>query len=273
MAKFKVGEKRIRFYCPGCFSWHIVPYQGEDICWEYNGDINKPTLKPSIKIEYTYGETHEYDCCHSVITDGQIKFEPDSTHHLSGRTIELPEYKDGDYMDYKCFVVEKTGNKKDTVDKYKCDEENCKLENHYHSTKVEWKRLDTGETFWVSSSYDMPIGAMWVEQVWDDHGNGEVYKGSGEWNNDDGYHLFVIVPTRYKLKDGTVKEGSRKWDVDHRASNCTMRDDRIHRCWVKHGELPNITVDKVGFTCTAGAGSIQANGWHGFLQNGILKEC
>ena len=79
-------------------------------------------------------------------------------------------------------------------------------------------------------------------------------------------HLIVILP------------GGWAWDMDSRASNCNMRDDNEHRCWIKHGEPPNITVNKQGKTCGAGGGSINAPGnmdgsrpgWHGFLQNGEL---
>ena len=54
-----------------------------------------------------------------------------------------------------------------------------------------------------------------------------------------------------------------------------MKDDTgpyglAHRCWCRHGEPPNITVDKNGPTCPAGAGSIQCNDWHGYLRNGEL---
>ena len=62
----------------------------------------------------------------------------------------------------------------------------------------------------------------------------------------------------------------REWDIDSRCSNCTLPDDRIHRCWVRHGEPPNIHVDKNGHTCSAGAGSILAGDYHGFLHNGEL---
>jgi len=71
-------------------------------------------------------------------------------------------------------------------------------------------------------------------------------------------HLAVVCP------DG------HWWDIDGRASNCTMKEDKLHRCWVRHGDLPNITVDKNGVTCAAGAGSIQTDRWHGFLRNGEL---
>jgi hypothetical protein len=74
----------------------------------------------------------------------------------------------------------------------------------------------------------------------------------------DGDHLVVVCPNGYT------------WDIDSRASNCTMPYDYNHRCWVRHGDPPKITVDKNGVTCAAGAGSILAGDYHGFLQNGIL---
>jgi len=79
--------------------------------------------------------------------------------------------------------------------------------------------------------------------------------------NDPRGHLIVILP------DG------QEWDTDSRAINCTMPEDKIHRCWVKHGEPPNIHVDKNGNTCQAGAGSILTSKYHGFLHNGELTSC
>jgi len=60
------------------------------------------------------------------------------------------------------------------------------------------------------------------------------------------------------------------WHVDGQASNCTRPGDRSHRCWVRHGTPPDLTVDKAGETCSAGAGSIQSGDYHGFLRQGFL---
>lgn len=79
------------------------------------------------------------------------------------------------------------------------------------------------------------------------------------WSNCDGHHILVYFP------NGTW------FDICSRASNCTMPEDRTHRCWVVHGELPAITVDKNGQTCQAGAGSFQIREWHGFIRNGALE--
>jgi hypothetical protein len=71
-------------------------------------------------------------------------------------------------------------------------------------------------------------------------------------------HLYVVLPNGHW------------WDIDGRASNCTLPTDKAHRCWVRHGVPPHITVDKNGLTCSAGAGSILSDGYHGFLREGRL---
>jgi hypothetical protein len=78
------------------------------------------------------------------------------------------------------------------------------------------------------------------------------------WDNCNGVHLHGIGPN------------GDEWDVDGRASNCSMRGDRAHRCWVRTGspEDGTIHVDKNGHTCAAGAGSVILGNWHGFLHHG-----
>jgi len=77
----------------------------------------------------------------------------------------------------------------------------------------------------------------------------------------DGRRLIVMTP-------------GGLWDIDSRASNCTMPHDDAHQCWVRRGKPEDGTlhVDKSGLTCAAGAGSIQFPNWHGFLHNGRLSE-
>ena len=78
------------------------------------------------------------------------------------------------------------------------------------------------------------------------------------WDNCDGRHVWVVLP------------GGDLWNSHWRASNCTMKEDRLHRCWVLHGLWPDVTADKNGLTCAAGAGSIVGTSFHGFLRNGVL---
>jgi hypothetical protein len=101
------------------------------------------------------------------------------------------------------------------------------------------------------SSRKLPPGAMYFE------------RGHENWCGPDGRSLHVICP------DGQA------WCIDSPANNCTLPKDRgaygvAHRCWIRHGTPPLITVDKQGKTCSAGAGSIQTRGYHGFLRNGVF---
>lgn len=107
-----------------------------------------------------------------------------------------------------------------------------------------WSRADTGEV--AEHISDFGVGAMWFATWYPRY-----------WQNETGPHLIVATP-------------GGSWDVDSRCSNCTLIADELHRCWVRHGEPPNVTVDKNGLTCGAGAGSIICGNYHGFLQNGAL---
>lgn len=103
---------------------------------------------------------------------------------------------------------------------------------------------EPGDIFWVTwhGHTDVATGEVTLKCHWHD--------------NCDGRHLHAILPN------------GNSWDIDSRASNCTRKDDKIHRCWVREGEPPNITAGKDGDTCSAGAGSIASGGYHGFLRNG-----
>jgi len=108
-----------------------------------------------------------------------------------------------------------------------------------------YRRTDTGEEMTLR---DAPEGAMW-DATW--------FHGIPGWCGDDGRALICRVPKKHD------------WHIDGPCSNCT-RPNEPHKCWVRHGEPPNITVDKNGNTCAAGAGSILTSEWHGFLRGGEL---
>jgi hypothetical protein len=78
---------------------------------------------------------------------------------------------------------------------------------------------------------------------------------------EDGIAMMVRCPVK-----------GHDWQVDGRATNCSMRADRKHKCWVRHGDPreARVTVDKNGATCGAGGGSIVTEDWHGFLRDGEL---
>jgi hypothetical protein len=81
------GVRSLYWHCPGCDCSHIVAIEGKDP-WTWNEDVSRPTISPSVH----YGSRDpSHGVCHFVITDGRVTFCGDSTHHLTGQTIELPE--------------------------------------------------------------------------------------------------------------------------------------------------------------------------------------
>jgi hypothetical protein len=83
------------FFCPGCKRSHAFtvgpPKRGpEDPRWEFNGDFDKPTFKPSLLCNKDYPESR----CHSFVTDGKIEFLGDCWHELKGQTVEVPEWEE-----------------------------------------------------------------------------------------------------------------------------------------------------------------------------------
>lgn len=98
MAKFEKIENtfgQYQFYCPGCKTYHAIWTDARDgvIPWSFNGDVNKPTVTPSILVRFPHKD--EMDICHSFIRDGFIEFLSDCTHSLVGKTIELSDLQDG----------------------------------------------------------------------------------------------------------------------------------------------------------------------------------
>lgn len=114
-----------------------------------------------------------------------------------------------------------------------------------------YQRSDNGG---LTTLQEAPTGSLWYAW-WYRMDNGNF---GWDWDNATGPPLMCMLPN------------NREWNIDGRASNCTMKEERTHRCWVRHGEPPNIHVDKNGHTCQAGAGSILSGNWHGFLHNGQL---
>lgn len=54
-------------------------------CWSWNGDIDFPTIRPSVLT------TNNEFRSHSWINDGQAQFLADCSHSLAGQTVDLLE--------------------------------------------------------------------------------------------------------------------------------------------------------------------------------------
>jgi hypothetical protein len=100
-------DSRVIFWCEGCQEPHAVPVnEGR---WTWNGDLNFPTMHPSIEVtgghyaqggtgcwcnfEARFGEPAPFKCnrCHSFVENGMIKYLPDCSHSLAGQTVPLKD--------------------------------------------------------------------------------------------------------------------------------------------------------------------------------------
>lgn len=93
MAKFLLIDEETgeyQFFCPGCNYSHSITTlkpNNRNAQWEFNGDVDKPTVSPSIMVN---GD-HTDDRCHSFVENGMIRFLSDCFHDLKGSTVEIPE--------------------------------------------------------------------------------------------------------------------------------------------------------------------------------------
>jgi Family of unknown function (DUF6527) len=88
---------RLTFWCPGCDGPHqVATGEGPGPRWGWNGDAVKPTFTPSILVTYNGADADTPDgipsVCHSFVTDGRIQFLGDSTHALSGQTVDIQDF-------------------------------------------------------------------------------------------------------------------------------------------------------------------------------------
>lgn len=89
------GRQTYAFHCPGCALYDAPnsrlnathTFRDGPDGWEYNGDADSPTVRPSILVT-----AHDGRRCHSFITRGQIVFQSDCSHPFKDQTRDLPEY-------------------------------------------------------------------------------------------------------------------------------------------------------------------------------------
>ena len=83
----------VRLNMPGPLPDRIIPVilkgtRKGTKCWSWNGDTEKPTLKPSIST------TNGRVVCHTFVNDGEVRFLDDCTHSLAGNTVALNEVEE-----------------------------------------------------------------------------------------------------------------------------------------------------------------------------------
>jgi hypothetical protein len=144
-----------------------------------------------------------------------------------------------------------------TIEEQACDHEECTEKPHTIAVTV-WRAAEGGPALRYD---DLAPGDTWIDP-WSLRAQEREGKHSCPWSNCDGRHVWVVLPNG--------AGGKREWSPDARAANCTLPEDREHRCWCRHGAGAALHVDKVGRTCAAGAGSIALPQWHGYVHNGQI---
>lgn len=100
-------------WCPGCAHAHYIAVERETgPRWSFNGDAEKPTFAPSVRIfTPAQAETRDPDGtvweaspertnCHYFVREGRIEFCADSAHTLAGQTVPLPAMPSADEYGY-----------------------------------------------------------------------------------------------------------------------------------------------------------------------------
>lgn len=90
----------LSFFCLGCDCYHAVNLDSQrpGHAWSWNSSEARPTITPSVLVRtgrevdpaFVREEGDPPERCHSYVTDGRIQYLDDCTHHLAGKTIDLP---------------------------------------------------------------------------------------------------------------------------------------------------------------------------------------
>lgn len=81
------------YWCQGCDCLHVVNVEaGSDRPrWDWNGNVDKPTLSPSIRTFWQRTGEAEQTHCHHFLRGGVIKYLSDSAaHDVRGHHELLP---------------------------------------------------------------------------------------------------------------------------------------------------------------------------------------
>ncbi len=97
----KIIKGSLYYWCEGCKHAHHVPFDKDsphnnryshNHLWEFNGDINNPSISPSVRHFYTHPETHQQvTICHYWIKNGEIEYCGDCEHEYKGTTRKMTD--------------------------------------------------------------------------------------------------------------------------------------------------------------------------------------
>lgn len=81
---------QVWIWCSGCQCVHSFETDKSKFpSWTWNGSLDLPTFRPSYRVQGFLPGASEHTVCHSFVTDGRMQFLADSTHRLSGQTVDL----------------------------------------------------------------------------------------------------------------------------------------------------------------------------------------
>lgn len=97
-----VVYEALMFVCPGCIreaqhstGLHMLPVNStvKSPSWSFDGNVDAPTLSPSIltKTYHGEGEARIDYVCHSFLEAGAFRFLGDCTHEYAGQTVQMPD--------------------------------------------------------------------------------------------------------------------------------------------------------------------------------------
>lgn len=100
-----VRYKSLVFACPGCVAGgpegydgiHSLPVNATGLdrpSWDWDGNLEAPTLSPSILTNKGNTTESPYPRCHSFLRSGVFEFLVDSTHPLAGQHVPMPDLPD-----------------------------------------------------------------------------------------------------------------------------------------------------------------------------------
>ncbi len=90
----RVGDI-LMILCPGCNDYHNLNIDPDSKpCWSFNGDLDSPTVSPSILNRMRDREGKVIRQCHSFLESGKMRFLGDCTHGLANQTVPLAEVEE-----------------------------------------------------------------------------------------------------------------------------------------------------------------------------------
>lgn len=91
------GPSYLCFRCLGCKNSHCIPFINAPpppptttILWCYDGDLEFPTISPSLRVFDIDGKT---SACHVVITKGILNYQTDCKHGLAGKSVPMEPWE------------------------------------------------------------------------------------------------------------------------------------------------------------------------------------